>query len=274
MSIIAKNTEKTTKKPFELAFFLENADGSEFLDYDLPFPNYHYKTHQGHLVVMWKLDGYFGTKKNQDYLNDIIARFIFTFQDNKAKRSKVYIKRDSVHQEEHINSLKQFQGLKSIERAKKVARRANLTGTKDQTFYALKFHAEELIKESGVCSYDDLFNFALSNFEDKEFSLLRGKCRNIINWYAERDFKIGRVSQKYKDLKSYHEETRVTRTDRMIKINKERAELKKRLVANAITGLFSDNYKKKNGTWNATAIAKDIGIKRETVSKYLKELSK
>ncbi len=262
--------QKKEKKPFELAFFLNNATGSEFLDFDLPIPNYHYKTAQGHLIISWLLTGYFGTTKSQEFLNDIIARFILSFQDYKPTRTKIHTIRENSLQDKTTHELKEFQGLKSIIKAKKVVERANLTGTKDQIFFALKFYAEDLIKSTGICAYDDLYKFATDNFIYKEKSTLKAKCRSIINWYAERDFKTGRANQKYNNLKEYWEDTEMTRAENMARVNKRRAENKEALILGLTTGLFCNEYKKKNGKWNYKKIGLELNINQETVSKYLK----
>jgi len=69
------------------------------------------------------------------------------------------------------------------------------------------------------------------------------------------------------------EELKVTRQERA-KANTEAREAKARAkVLNAVTGLMSEVYKKKNGSWNVSQIAEDTQLDRRTVSKYIKELS-
>jgi len=51
--------------------------------------------------------------------------------------------------------------------------------------------------------------------------------------------------------------------------NEERA---KRKVINAVTGLMSETYKKKNGSWHIGKIAEETNLTRQTVSKHLKEI--
>lgn len=262
--------QKKEIKPFELAFFLKNAVGNEFLDYDLPLPNYHYKTTQGHLVIMWLISGYFATKKGNEYLNDIIARFILTFAEHKPTRTKIFEKQTNSLQNDNKHELSEFQGLKSIKRASHLVKeRANLLATKDQVFWALKFYAEDLIRNTSICSYDDLWAFATTNFEYKEKSTLKAKCRSIINWYADRDFQLGRATKKYNDLNEYLEDTKMTRAENMARVNKRRAEDKEALIKGLTTGLFAQEFKKKNGNWNYKKIGLELKINQETVSKYL-----
>ena len=103
----------------------------------------------------------FDTLKGVQYLNDIIARFKITFETSQ------YLKH-SIDNESFINplKLKQFQGLKS-RAVQKIIQNSRYDGTRDFIFYCLKLHAEMIIKEKGIFSYDELLEFALINFIDK-----------------------------------------------------------------------------------------------------------
>lgn len=64
-----------------------------------------------------------------------------------------------------------------------------------------------------------------------------------------------------------------TRTEHILKVNAEKAEATKRKIINAMTGKFADDYKKKNGSWNALALSATTGVNEKTVRKYLKEVN-
>jgi len=64
---------------------------------------------------------------------------------------------------------------------------------------------------------------------------------------------------------------KMTREENMRKVTKARAEAKKRKVFNALSGLFADDFKKKNGKWNVTKIAKELNLTRNTTAKYVAE---
>lgn len=272
-NIIAQKREKIPY--YELCFFMRNSLGNEFLDYKLPFPNYLLHTQQGHAIIMWCIEGFFGTKKNQEYLNDIIARFYLTFKEHSPSRFQI----TDISKEAHIDlkklhSLKEFQWLKTVKKGSKVAQRSERVHNKDQVFFAIKFYAEELISQFGICSYPDLLDFAFSMFEHKEKSTLKSKCKAVFNWYEARDFDIVLPSKnkKYNNNEEKFKGTEMTRKENLIKVNKARAESKERLIKNTITGMFADTYKKKNGTWNFKKIATDLKISQPTVSKYLSSL--
>ena len=60
-----------------------------------------------------------------------------------------------------------------------------------------------------------------------------------------------------------------TRQEHALKNSKKIADKTEKKVLNCITGMFKDDYKKKNGSWNVSLIAKDSGTSRNTVMKYL-----
>lgn len=263
MGIIPKKTEK---KPFELAFFLKNCAGVEWIDKGLPVPSYLYHTQQGHIIVMWLISGYFSTKKNTEFLNDIIARFLITFAEEKAERTKLFNKSEHAHIFNKTYGLKEFsKKLKSLKTKQYIPKRAE--SFEDFTFWAIKLFCEDMIEKNGIATYEQLENFAFSNFEHKEKSTLRAKCRSVWNWYADKDFQLNKKQRK--TLKEHLEDTEMTRTQHILKINKRRAENSKAKIEGLINGLFSNDYKKKSGSWHISKIAKDLNLNRDTVSKYL-----
>lgn len=263
MNIIAENKQIHN---FQMAFKLSNgANGSEFLDYDLPFPNT-VQHLNGFVRIMWLINGYTGTKKSREYFNDIIARFIISFADYEAQR--VPFKLDTI-QNYTLHELKEFKGLESIKnRSYDISRSESMSHAQDQVFFAIKFYAEQLIVDYGFCQYDRLEDFAVSNFLDrKDKSTLKAKCRSVYYWYEARDFKITNYERKLTDR-----EYLMTRQAHMQKLNKERAEKSERLIKNATSGLMSNEYKMKSGKWNISKLAKELKLSRPTIMKYLNEV--
>jgi hypothetical protein len=233
-------------------------DISEELGSTVPYPQKHYVNNLW--VYSWLLDGYFGTKDSIEFLNDIIARFIISFPG--ASHYKHYTDTKTT-----ITplKLKQFQNLKS--RATQIVNNNyRFDGTTDFIFWCLKLHAELLIKEKGIFSFDELLNYAMSNFVDKakDRSTLKAKCSNIFRWYLDRDFEIPKRREK-----KPKGEVMATRQEHAKKMTKQREEKAKRKVLNLITGMFKDEYRKKDGSWNVSKITKESGTNRRTVMKYL-----
>ena len=242
-------------------------DISHELGSSIPYPNHHYLLNN-RLVYCWLISGWFDTVKSVIFLNDIIARFKITFIDCKyLKHSKDL--RSSI--KPYI--LKEFQGLKSKANAilrdkySRVETRAD-----DYVFWCIKLYCEDLIRQDGLIIYQLLENWAFDNFIDKskDKSTLRAKCRSTYNWYFDRDWKIGRANKSTKTK----EEIMATRQEQAIKMHTKLAEDTRKKVLTCVTGMFLNDYKKSNGSWNISKIAKDTGTSRPTVMKYLKELKK
>jgi len=256
--IIAKKQRNVKNNTCLCIKFFENI--VEHIGNVVPFPHRHFFHREGY-VYCWLIDGFFKTKKGIEFINDIIARFKLTF-DCKLFNLK------SVKNDNNPYKLKQFQNLKSKAIKHKDYLRADVQY--DTVFWVLKYYAEDLIKEDGFIVYQKLEAFAVENFLDaaKDFSTLKAKCRSVYKWYLERDWEIGRLNKKFNNKG----ELMASRIEHMKKVNKERAAKTKRKVLSCITGMFSFEYKKKNGDWNISKIAKDAGVARNTVYKYLKQL--
>lgn len=227
----------------------------------IPYPQYHY-LQANKVVYCWLIDGFFETRNNINFLNDIIARFKITFDDCK------YIKHHKVERSD-ISPLKlrYFQNLKS-RATETINQRTQYDSTRDFIFWCLKFYAEDLIKEKGIITYDDLLSFALDNFVSKCKSTLKSKCRSIVNFYINNNYTLSKPKEYIK--KKSKEEVLATRQEQAKKMHTELAERTKKKVLNIITGMFKDDYKKPNGSWNISKIAKDSGTSRNTVMKYIR----
>lgn len=251
------------KKQEKSTLFQIRGDISHLFGNEIPYPQHHFYSNEFNcMVYCWYLDGFFGTKNNIKFLNDIIARFKITVDCQLHSFKSV--------QMENINpiNLKAFRGLKSLandklkEKYQRVETRAD-----DYVFWCLKLYAEDLIRQDGLIIWNTFENWAFENFIDlaKDKSTLKAKCRNIFNWYCDRDWKIGRVKKSNKTKV----EIMATRQEHALKIAKKNSEDTKKKVLNCITGMFAHEYKKPNGSWNVTKIAKDSGTSRPTVMKYL-----
>lgn len=246
------------QKPNTWLYFKFYDDITHELDQTLPYP--HRNNYDGNTYVYgWLIDGFFKTRKNIEYLNDIIARMKITFPDSQ------YIKKIEDNSS-NINpmKLKQFQNLKS-RAIEKINQRAKYDGTKDFVFWCLKLHAEDIIREQGIFTFQELCTYAIDSFIDeaKDQSTLRAKSRAIFNWYCERDFPITQYTKKTKG------EVMATRVEHAKKLAKNKSDEAKRKVLNCITGLYAHEYKKANGKFNISKIANDTNLTRPTVMKYL-----
>lgn len=246
-----------------------HGNGTEWLDFDLPTPSYHAHSNKGYILA-YALHGYFGTIKNQEYLNDVIARFLITFKDYKPERLpyKPNITPAGTYLPK-IYKLQEFQALKSI--SKKKCPQARADKFEDFVFWAIKLHCESLIEEYGIASYSQLREFTITNFPNhkKGISTPLCKCKSVWNWYDERDWKIPK-RKKYntdEELK----ELLMTRQERARANAVKREKESKAKVLNMITGLYADEFKKKSGAWHLGKIAEATKLTPKTVSKHIKE---
>jgi len=245
-----------------------NGNGTEWIDQGLPTPTYHELINKGYILA-YALDGFFGTQNGSQYLNDMIARFLVTFRElnpSRIKEKPLIDARGTYYPK--IYKLRELQALKSL--SNKVLPRANADSFDDFTFWAIKFYCEDLIRTQGIPTADQLIQFAYSNFEDKERSTLKAKCRSVWHWYEQRNWKLSEpYKRKYKDN---DKELKLTRQERALENARLKAERARNKVLNMVTGLMAATYKKKNGAWHISRIAEDTHMTRKTVTKYMAEL--
>lgn len=243
-------------------------DGSEIFDYSLPQPHNYIRNSLERYTIEYYLHGdFFRTNKSGAYLNDILARFTLSMKviEATAKITREQLKQKTLK----LYANNQFNGLRSIQ---KFRYKETVDINQDNVFWAIKLYTEDLIKESsGIVAYSLLESFAFTHFVDrvKDKSTLKAKCRSIWNWYDQRDWTIPKRYDR--TLKEYLEETKMTRTENMHKINADKVDKNYKKVVNLLTGLFTEQYKKKNGAWHIMKISKELSMSRNTVSKYIKE---
>ena len=251
------------KKQEKNTLFQIMGDISHLFGNEIPYPQSHYfSNNHNKMVYCWYIDGFFGTKNNIKFLNDIIARFKITAECQLHSFKSVPM--------ENINpiNLKAFKGLKSLARDKLKEKYQRVeTRADDYVFWCLKLYAEDLIRQDGLIIWNTFENWAFENFIDlaKDKSTLKAKCRNVFNWYFDRDWQIGRVNKSNKTK----EQIMATRQEHALKNSRKIADKTEKKILNCITGMFKDDYKKKDGSWHISKIAKDSGTTRPTVMKYL-----
>jgi hypothetical protein len=233
----------------------------------LPYPHEHY-VNDGIYTYCWLIDGFFDTKLGYAYLNDIIARFLLTYDGCSYKNH--YTDTKSTIKPLKLVAFNNLQS-KANELVKdfKQSKAETMYMCRDTVFWHLKLYAEDLIRQDGMIIYSKLEDMALECYPNhkKGISTLKAKCRSIWQWYLERDWKTGRKTRVYQTK----EELMASRQANMKKINKERSDSARRVVFSVLTGLYAHEYKRPNGDWNKAKIAKEYNLNRNTVSKYVKE---
>jgi response regulator of citrate/malate metabolism len=112
----------------------------------------------------------------------------------------------------------------------------------------------------------------------EEMKLKVKKILELLQKYGElvKDFKkYDELHQKMTNIiitNHYIKKSNNTkRSEIAIKNSKKIAENTKKKVLNLVTGIMANEYKKKTGAWNISKIAKESGVTRDSVRKYLKE---
>jgi len=238
-------------------------DGAELLEY-LPQPHSYHRQNLQTYQLQYLLSGVFWTAKSSKYLNDMLLRLNLSMDIRHIDYKTVASAGDDY-------KLNLFQNLKSIKREIFIPRTHK---HEDSVFWGLKLFMEHYLRESNFISYSTLFEYAHNHYHDhvKDYGTLKAKCRNLWNWYYERDFKPS-FNTSTRTQKEYLEETKMSRQDHMKKVNEQRKVDTYKKIVNTITGKFGYEYRKESTStgWNISKLAKELRLSRTTVTKYIKE---
>ncbi len=235
---------------------------------NLPFPNWYALGSNKGFFFAYLLEGTFNTNKQIDFLNDLIARFYITFKAQRVEKDNVILEIKKPYKAKQIAQSDQLNSLKNL---KDFSFKQNMDGKKDKTFWALKLFAIENIRSNGILNYRELENFGMANFVSKKgVSDIRCKCKSIYNYYKKRDFEIEK--QEYTKTTKTSEDIKMTRIENCKKIALKKEEENNKKVMNFLSGMFSFEYKKPNGSWHVSKIAKILNLSRNTVYKGIKQL--
>lgn len=264
MELYKKNNINAIEELKTSITFDIKSDGSELYDYKLPLPHaYERKITNYHdsfdiMSITYIIDGFFSTPKGKKYFADIIARFCISMNVLNYKYERVNTAVGGY-------KLALFGNLESMPSPLEDNRS---DGSRDETFYKIKWYVESLIKgkDSGaIVPYYLLEDFCLHNFPSKEKSTLNAKCRSIWNWYNDRDWVIprGRYVKKTGSAQ--------TRVKNALASAKKNADKNKVLVLEAVDVIQSQNL-----IMDIDNICSLANVSNKTVLKYvnIKELKK
>ena len=92
------------------------------------------------------------------------------------------------------------------------------------------------------------------------------KAKNIAKW-VYKNYQNGKRKRKTKNYKELLM-TRQERSKKNAQLKYDRAHKK---ILNMITGLYANEYKKKDGTWNILKLARDLKMSKNTIKRHLKD---
>jgi hypothetical protein len=114
-----------------------------------------------------------------------------------------------------------------------------------------------------MIAYELIEDWAISQFEHKEQSTIRAKCRSVWNWYNNKDWEL----PKNKGRKS-----EMSRTEHIKKVHQNRRQKTWNKINAVLEDMFVQNkIRKKNGKLKIKAIAEIADIDYRTVSEHLRE---
>ena len=285
-------------------FYLAGGKGDEWIELYLPVPNVIiYPNSKNGVFIGYFIEGFFRTKNNRKFLQDIIKRFEKTFLKlphigyiEKIKHPPIIDNKTTGYlQLDVIYSLKDFSKiLESLdyEVSKKEEQIKNLKISKvlgekkitdDALFDYMRFIAYDFVKANGkdaltreyLEQIGEIGNEVLG--KTKEPSTIRAKAKSIYNWIME-NYQIKEIKKNYQDYKQIKkitkgykrkltdEEYEMTRKENILQINQKRAEKAKAKVYKAI-----EKLKEKQENIGIKKVAKVANVSVNTARKYLKQ---
>jgi hypothetical protein len=135
----------------------------------------------------------------------------------------------------------------------------------------------DFVKENGknALTLDYVKELATLGYEimghKKGISTPLAKAKAIYKWVME-NYNTGGINNwNYKRKTKDDKELAMTRRERALANSKKRYEEAHKTILSLATGMFADNYKKKDGSFNINKLAKDSGYSRKTIYKHLKD---
>ena len=280
---------------FWLFTYVHDEAMTSWIDAGLPVPSLLIHGRFGYFAG-WIIEGYFGTKKNRKFLADIYSRLAKTLLKEGAKsverlpwRPKLENLPDYAHYYPDLvyNLRDDFSPvLESITEPRQTMRDEALATlayydrkTEDELFDSIRFTIYDFVRANGksALSYEYVETIALTKYEiigGKGESTARSKAKAIYEWVMEfYEPGSGVNNWNYERKTKDEEELRMTRTERAKLNAKMKYERAQAAVLGLVKGLIADEFRKKDGSWNVTRIAKHLGMDPKTIRKHLRELT-
>jgi len=281
------------KEFFFIFFYLAGAKGDEFLELGLPVPNIIiYPSNKNGVFIAYFIEGYFGTKKNRRFLEDIIKRLEKTFLKlpnisyiERIKHPPIIDENTNCHfQMDIIYSLKDFsrvldsldnktskkeEQIKNLKIAKALGEKKT---TDDALFDYMRFIAYDYVKANGkealtreyLEKVGEIGNEILG--KTKPFSTIRAKAKAIYNWIIENYNPKGVNNWNYIRKTKDNKELEMTKKEIALKNSQMRAKKTKEKVYKAIELL-----KEKGEKITSIKIMEIAKVSKNSALKYLRQ---
>ena len=290
------------KEFFFIFFYIAGAKGDEFIELELPIPNLIiYPKNKNGVFIGYFIEGYFGTEKARNFLEDIIKRFEKTFLKlshigyiERIKHPPIIDENTNCHfQMEVIYSLKDFSRVldsldnkiskkeEKIENLKIARTLGERKITDDALFDYMRFIAYDFVRANGkealtreyLEKIGEIGNEILG--KTKEFSTIRAKAKAIYEWVIKnykssggyKNNSGGRNVNNWNYVRKLsNEEYEMQKRELALKNSQMRAQKTKEKVYKAIQEL-----KEKGEKVTILKIVEIAKVSKNSASKYLKQ---
>ena len=266
--------------------------GDEWLEIGLPIPSLYVKTRFG-AYVGWMIEGFFATENNLRFLRDVFERIRRTFALHGAQVRILPYKPNIPHLTnaaltDNVYNLRDdiapfLESIPSKEKKEELAL-STLTAfgqnTEDALFDAIRFAVYDFVRANSKSALTPQYveEIARIKYEiigsSKGWSTAKAKARNIYRWVVENfKEKAGVNNWNYQRKTKTDEELLMTRRERALTNAQKIKEEKRKIILSIVKGMFAEDYKKKDGTWNISKLARDLKMDPKTIRKHLRELT-
>jgi len=279
------------KKEAFLCSFRVWGNGTETFDTFLPLQNIHKWIDDKNYLVSWLYEGYFLTKQNQKFLEDVIKKKILTFEKAGALRVEwigwINIARLDDNDIIHLNAYNlrddiapylEYRKNKTDYRALELLASATEYKESDDAFFDwLRFKVYDFVKENGknALTLDYCRELAIIGYEimghKKGISTPLAKAKAIYEWVIE-NYQVrkefGNVSNwNYVRKTKNNEEWKELKMKALLKYKEQQKKKTKEKIKKVALDLKNKNIKP------TILKIKDLtNLSKNTVAKYLKEL--
>jgi len=276
---------KELEQAFWLFFYV--VGNGEWLSAGLPTPTVLIPLQHSYYIG-YKIEGFFGTPRNQKFLADVKLRFIATLAREGATKVQDIggpidmSNKDNIHFFDAVYNLRDDIAPKLVSLPTQVDENRDRVysflsafgaNTEDLLFDAIRYAIYDFVKANGkkCLTYEYVEEIARIKYEiigsKKGWSTAKAKAKAIYKWVMEK-YRPGGNYQRKMTNKEYE----MTRRERAISNAKKIKETKRKIIINALTGILKDEYTKSDGTWNVYKLSKDLKMSPKTIRKHIKEL--
>ena len=276
-------------------FVMYKLENDAWLNTPLPEPSLLAKLPNGYNIIGFAIMGFMGTEKSRRYARDVIFKVKEILKLNGEGDVKIYpffpsqglllnkntIIHNYVYELDELNVPvpRKFKSYRSVTITELGKFAQTARETEDILFDAIRFQIYDFVKANGknALTIDYVNLIALDKYKmlksKKGESTARAKAKAIYKWVIANynpGSGRGKWNWNYKRKTKDDKELEMLRSQNAKKQAEKKYEEMHKKIISLVTGMFKDEYKRKNGKYNIKKISQDLKISRTTVYKHLK----